>query len=65
MFDPRALRLLVEVMGADRVMLGTDYPYDMGDQACLSKVEASQLLSEAEKTQILSGTAEALFKIEV
>ena len=58
------LEFLVRLVGADRVMLGTDYPYDMGDQACLSKVEASELLSEAEKSQVLGGTAGALFKIE-
>ena len=30
--DPRALRYLVEVAGADRVMLGTDYPFPLGEQ---------------------------------
>jgi aminocarboxymuconate-semialdehyde decarboxylase len=29
-FSPAALRLLVEVHGADRVLLGTDFPADMG-----------------------------------
>lgn len=31
-FDPRALRLLIEVMGADHLMLGTDYPFPLGEQ---------------------------------
>jgi len=31
-FDPRSLRLLVEVMGEDRVMLGSDYPFPLGEQ---------------------------------
>jgi aminocarboxymuconate-semialdehyde decarboxylase len=31
-FDPRALGLLVDVMGEDRVMLGSDYPYPLGEQ---------------------------------
>lgn len=29
--DPRALRLLLEVIGEDRVMLGTDYPFPLGE----------------------------------
>jgi predicted TIM-barrel fold metal-dependent hydrolase len=29
-YTPSALRHLVEAAGADRVMLGTDYPFDMG-----------------------------------
>lgn len=31
-FDERALGLLVDVMGEDRVMLGSDYPYPLGEQ---------------------------------
>jgi len=29
--DPRALRFLIEWAGPDQVMLGSDFPYDMGD----------------------------------
>jgi len=29
--DPRALELLVEVVGGDRVILGTDYPFPLGE----------------------------------
>ncbi|MDH3500664.1 MAG: amidohydrolase, partial [Acidimicrobiia bacterium] len=28
--DPRPLRYLAELVGWDRIMLGTDYPFDMG-----------------------------------
>jgi aminocarboxymuconate-semialdehyde decarboxylase len=28
--SPRALRFLVDVLGEDHVMLGSDYPFDMG-----------------------------------
>jgi aminocarboxymuconate-semialdehyde decarboxylase len=31
-FDTRALQLLVDVMGENRVMLGSDYPYPLGEQ---------------------------------
>lgn len=29
-FDPAQLRTLIEQVGADRIMVGTDYPFDMG-----------------------------------
>ncbi len=31
-FDQRALRLLVEVMGSNRVLLGSDYPFPLGEE---------------------------------
>ncbi|MGH8921815.1 MAG: amidohydrolase family protein, partial [Actinomycetes bacterium] len=31
-FDERALRLLVDTIGADRVMVGSDYPYPLGER---------------------------------
>lgn len=30
--DPQALRYLIDVMGTDRVMFGTDYPFPLGEQ---------------------------------
>jgi aminocarboxymuconate-semialdehyde decarboxylase len=30
--DPQALRYLVELVGAERIVLGTDSPFDMGDE---------------------------------
>lgn len=30
--DPKALRFVVDLMGRDRVMLGTDYPFPLGEQ---------------------------------
>ena len=29
-FDEKALNLLIDVMGEDRVMLGADYPFSLG-----------------------------------
>lgn len=40
-FDPRSLRLLVDVMGEERVMLGSDYPYPLGER------KVGQLIQEA------------------
>jgi aminocarboxymuconate-semialdehyde decarboxylase len=30
--DPRALRLLVEIFGHERIALGTDYPFPLGEE---------------------------------
>ena len=30
--DPQALRYLLELVGAERLVLGTDAPFDMGDE---------------------------------
>ncbi|MFI6497536.1 amidohydrolase family protein [Nonomuraea typhae] len=56
-FDPRALRLLVDVMGADRVMLGTDFPFPLGEEEPGAVVRACPGLSEAERAAILGGNA--------
>lgn len=53
---PRALELAVRVFGADRVMLGTDYPIFSPDQVTHT-LEAADL-SDADKAMILCGTAE-------
>ena len=54
--DPRALRYLIDVAGADTVMLGTDYPFPLGEQEPGSGIAALGL-SEAEQAQLFHGTA--------
>ncbi len=51
-----ALQYLVEVAGADRVVVGTDYPMAMGDFQSVAKVNQLHL-SEAQRSQILGGNA--------
>ncbi len=55
-FDHRSLQLLVEVMGPDRVMLGSDYPYPLGEEHIGELIRASNLTLEA-KRKMLSGNA--------
>jgi aminocarboxymuconate-semialdehyde decarboxylase len=38
-----ALRFLVERMGDDHVVIGTDYPFDMGDETPVETVRAARL----------------------
>jgi aminocarboxymuconate-semialdehyde decarboxylase len=61
-YTPHALRHLVEVVGADKVMLGTDYPFDMGVTDPVERASAAGLPA-ADLTAILSGNAAALFGI--
>jgi aminocarboxymuconate-semialdehyde decarboxylase len=54
-----ALEFLVSSAGASRVLLGSDYPYDMGTLDCVRQVRALSL-AESDKATILGGTARAL-----
>ena len=51
-FDARSLQLLVEVMGEERVLLGSDYPFPLGEHGIGSLVRGSGL-PEAAKQKIL------------
>lgn len=51
-----ALQYLVDVVGADRVVIGTDYPMAMGDFESVSKVRQLDL-ADADREKILSGNA--------
>jgi aminocarboxymuconate-semialdehyde decarboxylase len=53
------LEFMIGHVGADRVMLGSDYPYDMGMMDCVKHVRSLKI-SDADKTAILSTGAEAL-----
>jgi aminocarboxymuconate-semialdehyde decarboxylase len=54
--------MLRDVVGIDRVLFGTDYPYLPRDLAvsCRQDIEASPELSENERTAILGATATKL-----
>jgi aminocarboxymuconate-semialdehyde decarboxylase len=56
-FDERALQLLVGIMGTDRVMLGSDYPFPLGEYRVGALIRSSQLPSQA-KDRLLGGNAE-------
>ncbi|HEX9445851.1 MAG TPA: amidohydrolase family protein [Candidatus Binatia bacterium] len=56
------LDYLKRVAGADRLMVGTDYPYTLGDWLTVEKVEALDC-PESEKMMILEGNAKKLLKL--
>jgi len=62
-FDAQMLETLVERYGVKQLMLGSDYPYDMGDDDPVGTVERIQGLTEAERALIRGGNAARLLKI--
>ena len=61
--DPRVLRFVCELAGASRVLLGTDYPFDMGDVEPLESIARLEGCDESERDLIRGGTAARLYGI--
>jgi aminocarboxymuconate-semialdehyde decarboxylase len=61
--SPDALRFLVETVGADRVMLGSDYCFDMGYERPREIVTQKLKLSRADQARILGTTAARLLRL--
>jgi aminocarboxymuconate-semialdehyde decarboxylase len=55
-----SIRMLVDTVGADRVTLGTDFPFPIGDPAPVQTVDKASL-SPAHREAVLHGTAHDLF----
>ncbi|MGO8796975.1 MAG: tryptophan 2,3-dioxygenase family protein [Candidatus Sulfotelmatobacter sp.] len=62
-FDRRTLQFLVGTMGADRVMLGSDYPFPLGEERVGSLIRESEL-PQAIKNKLLSGNAMRFLGLE-
>jgi aminocarboxymuconate-semialdehyde decarboxylase len=57
-FAEPALRLLVDTVGVDRVLTGSDYPYPFGERPAGAVVRQASFLDEDNRTKLLSGNAE-------
>jgi len=57
-FEPAALRLLIEVIGSDRVMMGSDYPYPLGERPA-GRVIREAGLDPVTEAALLGGNAQA------
>jgi aminocarboxymuconate-semialdehyde decarboxylase len=60
---PPALAYLVGVVGADRVLLGSDHPFWLGDPEPVRSVREAGL-SPAAESAVLGGNATRLFRLE-
>jgi aminocarboxymuconate-semialdehyde decarboxylase len=63
-FDPEMLKRLIDRFGADHVVLGTDYPYDMGEEDPLGLLAQVKRLPRASRDLIAGGNAARLLKIK-
>ncbi len=57
-FDTAALRLLVEVCGEDKVMLGSDYPFPLGEENIGELIRNADGIDEAVRSKLLGGNAQ-------
>lgn len=56
------LEYLKRMVGADHVMVGADYPFDLGDSMAPEKIQ-TMTCTAAEREALLHGNAKALLKI--
>jgi len=59
--DPQVLRELIRVVGADRVLLGSDFPFDMGTDDPVGALRAAGL-SDPDFHAVRGGNAAALLR---
>jgi len=63
-FGETQLEHLVNLWGADHVVIGTDYPYDMGYYKPVDFVNGTKSLARAQKDAIIGANAAKLLKIK-
>jgi aminocarboxymuconate-semialdehyde decarboxylase len=62
-FTHHQLEYLVEQWGADHILMGTDYPYDMGEIDPIGFVEGAKRLSDGDRKAVLGGNAARLLNL--
>ena len=63
-FQPLYLKHLIEIVGSDRVMLGTDFPFDMGELDPVGLIDSVEGLTDPERAAIKGGNARRVFGLE-
>jgi aminocarboxymuconate-semialdehyde decarboxylase len=59
-FDERELAHLIEIWGADHIMLGTDYPFDMAEPDPIGFLSRVKGVSDKDMALVAGGNAERL-----
>lgn len=62
--NPRTLRFIMDIVGPDKVVLGSDYPADMGEPYPVGFVDRTPGLTAQERHGILGGNAARLFGLK-
>ncbi len=60
-FTPHQLEAMVTLFGVDKILLGTDYPYDMGEYDPIGHIASVDSFSAADVAAIAGGNAKRLF----
>jgi aminocarboxymuconate-semialdehyde decarboxylase len=55
-FTPHQLKYLVDVFGADKILMGSDYPFDMADYDPVEHIVSTDLTDE-QRAMIAGGNA--------
>jgi len=63
-YESKALEFLIEMTGSDRILMGSDYPFDMEAEDPVGFVTSLNSVCKQNKDRILSANAEKLFKVE-
>jgi aminocarboxymuconate-semialdehyde decarboxylase len=61
-FNGHALRLLLDVLGPDRVVLGSDYPYPLGERPAGAVVRNNALFTDEERSLVLRANPEEFLR---
>ena len=62
-FHPQALRYLIDLVGAERIMIGSDYPFDMGPEQQVLEIIDNPYLNDHEKKMIVGENAKNFFRL--
>ncbi len=63
-FEESQLEYLVKTYGSDHILMGTDYPFDMGMYEPIEFVSGARSSTAADKQAILGGNAAKLLKLK-
>jgi aminocarboxymuconate-semialdehyde decarboxylase len=61
-FSPKTLRYLADLVGPERLMLGSDYPFEMGEVDPVATVQAA--IAAPHQAAVLGGTAQRLLCLD-
>jgi aminocarboxymuconate-semialdehyde decarboxylase len=61
-FSPKTLRYLIDLVGVERLMLGSDYPFEMGDVDPVATVKAA--VEPAHLPAVLGGTVARILHLD-
>jgi aminocarboxymuconate-semialdehyde decarboxylase len=62
-FSPQQLEYLVRTFGADRILMGTDYPFDMGEYDPVEHVLSVESFDDATVAAVAGGNAKRLLTL--